>query len=82
MCTLCTQDQNERKKARDAERDEVQLAQMPGSIHPQPAGWPTTRRHPRSLSEAFADERAPSVERHRARGFFAVFLSWLRARPF
>jgi hypothetical protein len=28
--------------------------------------WPTTRRHPRSLAEAFPDERACAIEHHRA----------------
>lgn len=26
-------------------------------------GYPTTRRHPRTLAEAFPDERAASIER-------------------
>lgn len=26
------------------------------------AGWPTTRRHPRSLADAFPAERAPALE--------------------
>jgi hypothetical protein len=33
-------------------------------------GWPTTRRHFRSLSEAFPDERAYAVEIPEPRGVF------------
>jgi|WetSurMetagenome_2_1015567.scaffolds.fasta_scaffold506563_2 hypothetical protein len=29
-------------------------------------GWPTVRTFPRSLSQAFADERACAIEHHRA----------------
>jgi hypothetical protein len=28
-------------------------------------GWPTARRYPRSLSEAFADVRAPAIQCYR-----------------
>jgi hypothetical protein len=31
------------------------------------SGWPTVRRHPRTLSEAFADSRAAAIERPRPR---------------
>jgi hypothetical protein len=34
---------------------------------------PTTKRHPRTLSEAFADERAPVIERPAPSGYS---LSW------
>ena len=29
---------------------------------PAPIDWPTVRRHPRTLGEAFPDERAPAIE--------------------
>jgi hypothetical protein len=29
------------------------------------SGWPTVRVHPRSMSQAFADERACAVEHYR-----------------
>jgi hypothetical protein len=36
-------------------------------LHPLPTsyGWPTTRRHPRSLAEAFPAEHAAAIERYR-----------------
>ena len=36
----------------------VELSEMPA-----PIDWPTTKRHPRTLGEAFPDERAPAIER-------------------
>jgi len=35
--------------------------QAPGRADIRIPGWPTTRRHPRSLSEAFSDVRASCV---------------------
>ena len=36
-------------------------------LHPlhKSYGWPTTRRHPRSLAEAFPAEHAAAIERYR-----------------
>lgn len=36
----------------------VSMSEMPA-----PIDWPTVKRHPRTLAEAFPDERAPVVER-------------------
>ena len=35
----------------------VALSEMPA-----PIDWPTVKRHPRTLGEAFPDERAPVIE--------------------
>lgn len=40
-------------------------------------GYPTTRRHPRSLAEAFPDERACAIERPAPRRFDPV--PWVAA---
>lgn len=42
---------------------------------------PTTRRHPRSLAEAFPDERACAIEHHR-RSSLHQPREWLRAALF
>lgn len=52
---------------------------MPHRPQPTPGGWPTTRRHPRTLGEAFGGaEYACAIERHERRvAILGRVFSWL-----